>query len=302
MRSRVSLVRSEDHYDGVKRSVAPFKQSLISALSGIPSLVIKINLVITRTPRYSQGVELATTPVDAVKAFIDFILPFYGGKIIIAEEAAWGDTKDGFEFYGFSKLAEIHPQVKLLDLRDDETLIRKVTHPEGELELPLSKTLVETPFLVSITRPKTHCSVVMTAGIKNVLVGAIRGYANRRKIHRDRSIHYMMASLAEHVFPAFTIIDGTIGMQGGGPVRGTEIEAGWTMASFDALAADSLAVQLMGFDVEDVGDLNLVGKLGLGILYPADEIEILGEMPRDLVTPFKPHRNFKKKRIWKLDG
>ena len=107
----------------------------------------------------------------------------------------------------------------------------------------------------------------------------------------------MMASLAEHVFPEFVIIDGTIGMQGGGPVRGTEIEAGCTVSSFDALAADSLAAQLMGFDVEDVGYLNLVRNLGLGLLYPADEIEIIGETPKNLVTPFKSHRSFKRRRI-----
>jgi uncharacterized protein (DUF362 family) len=138
----------------------------------------------------------------------------------------------------------------------------------------------------------------MTAGgMKNVLVGAIQGYSNRRTIHRDRSIHYVMASLAEHVFPEFVIIDGTIGMQGDGPVRGMEIEAGWTVSSFDALAADSLAAQLMGFDVEDVGYFNLVGNLGLGLLYPADEIEIIGETPKNLVTPFKPHQLRRGKRF-----
>lgn len=299
MRSRVSVIRSEDHYGGVKGSLEPFKQDFSNALSGLPSLVIKINLVIARTPRYNQGVELATTPVDAVRSFIDFILPFYGGKILIAEESAWGDTKDGFEFYGFSKLAEEHPQVELLDLRDDETIIRKVTYPGGELELPLSKTLVESPFLVSITRPKTHCTVVMTAGIKNVLVGAIQGYTNRRSIHRERSIHYMMASLAEYVFPEFVIVDGTIGMQAGGPVRGMEIESGWVVSSFDALAADSVTAHLMGFGLEDVGYLNLVG--GLGLSYPSDEIEIIGEPLESLVTPFKPHRNFKQKRVWRLE-
>ena len=301
MKSRVSLARSEDHYNGVKKSLEPFKQSTISALSGISSVVIKINLVITRTPRYSEGVELATTPIEACRSFIDFILPFYKGRIVIAEGTTWGDTKDGFDFYGFTRLAEENPQIALLDLRDDETLVKKVKHPGGELRLPLSKTLVDAPFLVSITRPKTHCTVVMTAAIKNVLVGAIQGYSNRRKIHRDKYIHYMMGSLTEHTYPDFVIIDGTIGMQGGGPIRGTEIRGGWTISSFDALAADSLAAYLMGFDVEDVGYLNLVRNQGLGLLYPADEIEIIGETPKDLVTPFKAHRSFRKMRIWELD-
>ena len=43
-------------------------------------------------------------------------------------------------------------------------------------------------------------------------------------------------------------------------------------------------------------------KLGMGLLYPVDEIEIIGGTPKNLVTPFKPHRNFKKKRIWRLNN
>ena len=75
----------------------------------------------------------------------------------------------------------------------------------------------------------------------------------------------MMASPAEYTYPDFVIIDGTIGMQGGGPIRGTEIRAGWSVSSFDALAADSLAAYMMGFDMNDVGYLNLVKKQGLGL-------------------------------------
>ena len=33
-----------------------------------------------------------------------------------------------------------------------------------------------------------------------------------------------------------------------------------------------------------------------------DEIEVIGEAPKDLVTPFKPHRSFNKRRVWRLEG
>ena len=49
------------------------------------------------------------------------------------------------------------------------------------------------------------------------------------------------------VYPDFVVTDGTVGMEGGGPVRGKAIKSGWIIASFDALAADSLAADLMGF-------------------------------------------------------
>jgi uncharacterized protein (DUF362 family) len=239
--------------------------------------VIKINLVITKTRRYSDGVELATTPFQAVKSYIDFISPFYDKEIIIAEQSTWGKTKVGFETYGFAELAE------------------------GKLVLPFSKTLLEAPFLVSIARPKTHCSVVATAGIKNALVGAINGsWKDRLKIHKGTFIHNIIASLADIVYPHMVIIDGTVGMEGNGPIRGTEINAGWTLASLDALAADSLAAYLMGFGADDVGYLKMLRKKGSGFFYPQDRIEILGEEPKDLITPFKPHRNFRKQKRIKL--
>lgn len=199
--------------------------------------------------------------------------------------------------HGFSKLAGENEQIELLDLREDEVIHKRIAYPEGELELPFSKTMLEAPLLVSITRPKIHCSVVMTAGTKNVLVGAIHGHSKRRKIHRGKTIHHIMACIADVVFPDLVMIDGTVGMESGGPVRGKEIKSGWTLSSFDALAADSLAAYLMGFDVNEVGYLSLLGEKGFGSSYPHDEIEIAGEQPKDLVTPFKPHSNFKKMRM-----
>lgn len=80
MRSKVSLVTSEDH-KGVKAALKLIKEKIENALSKISSLIIKINLVVVKT-------ELSTTPIQAVKGFIDFILPFYTGKIIVAEKAS----------------------------------------------------------------------------------------------------------------------------------------------------------------------------------------------------------------------
>jgi uncharacterized protein (DUF362 family) len=299
MKSKISLLKSKSHYKGVKGSLTSFREDIKKRISNLSSIVIKINLVITRTPAYNKGVELATTPFDAVRSFIDFILPFYKGKIIIAEEAAWGDTKEGFKMYGFSKLAKQNPQIKLLDLKDDETIIQKIIYPGGVLELPFSKTLIQTPFLVSIVRPKTHCTVCITASVKNVLVGAIQKYSMKRKVHRGKYIHNIMTSIADLVYPDFVVIDGTIGMESGGPVRGKEIKSGWILSSFDATAADSLAVYLMGFNVNDIGYLILLKEKGIGLSYPNNKIEIIGEKPKDLVFPFKPHRSFKKTRLWK---
>ena len=258
MKSTVSLVKSKEHYKGTTKSLAQIKDDIIDSISGISSLVIKINLVVTKTKAYPKGVELAVTPLDAVKSFIDFILPFYDKEIIITERSAWGKTKEGFELHGFTKLAEEHSQVKLLDLKEDEIIEKTIKYPEGKLVLPFSKTMMQTPFLVSIVRPKTHCSVVMTAGIKNVLVGAINcSWQCRLQIHKGNYIHNILTSIANLIYPNLAIIDGTNGMEGNGPIMGRKIKSGWSLASFDPLAADTLAAKLMGFNVRVIAKKKL---------------------------------------------
>jgi len=291
---KVSLVKSKNHTGGVQKSLELLKNDLEKSLSKISSIVIKINLVDNR-------VDLANTPFLAVKSFIDFISPFYRKEIIIIEGPTFGTKIDGFQKYGYAKLAKENLQVKTLTLKEDGIIERRVKYPEGELILPFSKTIMEAPFLVSITRPKTHNVVVVTAGIKNVLIGAISGgYRARLKAHKGKFIHHVMASIAQHVYPGLAIIDGTIGMEGDGPVgNGTAIKAGWALASLDALTADSLAAYLMGFNIDDIGYLNLLHEKSFGALYPKDKIEVKGEKPSSLITPFKPHKTFEKRRKWR---
>jgi uncharacterized protein (DUF362 family) len=294
IKNTASLVKSTNHFEGVQSSLRLLEKDLKSTLSKISSVVIKINFVDTR-------VELSTTPFEAVKGFVYFIQPFYKGEIIIAEGATWGTKINAFEKYGFTKLAKENSQIKLLDLNTDKLVEKKLTYPQGEFSLPMSKTILKTPFLVSIARPKTHNRVVMTASIKNVLVGVVPGYTTRLKIHKGKFIHHVMTSIAQYAYPDFVVIDGTIGMEGDGPVgKGTKKNANWVISSFDALAADSLATYLMGFSINDVGYLNLLYQKKYGVLYPKDKIKILGENPKKLINPFKPHKNFEKQRRWQI--
>ena len=111
--SKVSLVKSSQSYQGTLKVLEPLKIDLKEKLKNIDRVVIKINFVTTER-------ELATTPFDAVKGFIDFIKPFFKGKIIIAEEASIGNTQKGFERYGFKDLGARDPQVETFDVAEDE--------------------------------------------------------------------------------------------------------------------------------------------------------------------------------------
>lgn len=277
--SNISLVKSNQSYHGALKVLKPYQKELAEKIKDLPQIVIKINFVTVRK-------ELATTPFATVKAFIDFIKPFYTGKIIIAEEATIGETEEGFAKYGFASLAENNPQVEVFNSAKDKVKEVKIEYPHGELILPLARIYTDSPFVVSICRAKTHDTVVATLAVKNLLVGAIQG--SRSMIHQGKDIHWILAAIAEDVYPDFALIDSVIGMEGNGPINGTPIKAGWLVASFDALAADTLAAQIMGFNIKDIGYLNLLAKKGFGKVSP----------PPPFTTPFQPHRSFEEQKNW----
>jgi uncharacterized protein (DUF362 family) len=292
MVTTISLVKSNEHYRSIQQVLIPLKKDIKKALSKVNSLVIKINLVITKTPRRPHGVDIAVTPVEAVRSFIDFVSPFYKNKIIIIEESCWGNTKVGFSMYGYKKLASEYKNIEILDMADDDVVEKHVAYSHGELLLPFNKTMIEAPFLVSIARPKVHCNTAMTAGIKNVVVGAVEGYKYRKGLHTKKDLHEVMARIAKIILPHLVIIDGVVGMEESGPIQGREIQSGWTLASLDALAADSLTAYLMDFNIKGIPHLYMIHNFGLGKLYTKDKIKIIGENPEHLVTHYKPYRKF----------
>lgn len=294
--TKVSLLKSRQSYQGTIKLLTPLQKEIEEKIKNLSHIVVKINFVSTHN-------ELATTPVETVRAFVDFIKPFYSGQIIIAEEATLGSTKEGFKKFGFEKLAQENPSVKLFDSK--QSLSQKVTIPyahQQKIELSLAKIYTQAPFVVSIARAKTHDTVVVTLAIKNLLVGAIQNklFSRRSQIHQGKAIHQILTKLAAYTFPDLAIIDGVVGMQGNGPVSGEAIESGWLVASLDALAADSLAAYLMGFKIEDIGYLDLLKRENYGLLFPQDreKIEIIGPDPQKIITPYQPHQTFARQRQW----
>jgi uncharacterized protein (DUF362 family) len=92
------------------------------------------------------------------------------------------------------------------------------------------------------------------------------------------------------------VIDGFEGMEGNGPNSGTPVDHRVCVASTDWLAADRVAVELMGVDFSKIGYLNYCAQAGLG-MADLGKIEIVGENLKDHIKPYKLHDNIEKQLI-----
>ncbi len=91
-------------------ALAAIDEQLLPVLKTKKYVVIKTNFVSTTN-------QLAASHTDAVHGILDYLEPRFKGPVLIAESSA-GDTMDGFEQFGYNRLAAERKQqkVQLLDL------------------------------------------------------------------------------------------------------------------------------------------------------------------------------------------
>jgi uncharacterized protein (DUF362 family) len=303
--SPVAFTTGTDRRQMMHEVMKPFHSELKSAIKN-KKVVIKPNMVVTNNP-------LCATHVDAMRAVMEYLRPIYKGQFIVAESSSSVNSSDGFAYYGYTDLAKDF-NIKFVDLNEDKTgkscyIIDRNLHLD---EIQISN-IFNNPeyYVISLSRLKTHNSVVMTGGIKNITMAAPlnpgtvvdggRPISYKRNMHSggSRWLHYNIFLVAQSFRPDFTIIDGVEGMEGNGPIAGTPVEHKIAMAGFDAVAVDSMCTQLMGIPLEDVGYLNYCAAGGIGVV-DRNKIEIIGShVPENSIVKYKMNQNIDNQLEWK---
>jgi len=303
-KSPVAFTTGTDRMEMLFEVIKPFEKELKAGLKN-KQLVIKPNMVVTNR-------ELCATPREAIAALLEYLKPIYKGQVIIAESSSTVNSAEGFKNYGYTDLEKDY-NVKFVDLNTKAT-----GKPYFILDRNLHLDKIEIAdifanpdyYIISLSRLKTHNSVVMTAGIKNITMGAplnpgsVNGgkpISYKRNMHSggSRWLHYNMFLMAQSVRPDFTIIDGVEGMEGNGPIAGTPVDHRIAMAGFDVVAVDSMCARLMGIPLEDVGYINYCAAAGLGNM-DRDKIEIIGgKDPDKSIITYKLGSNINYQLEWK---
>ena len=256
---KVSLASEKDRYQTVFKALDEIFADISDKIYRLDPkkdyILIKPNCIDTKS-------QAAVTHVDALRAFLDFILPVWQGRIIIAEGSGLGNTLEAFKNFRYLELKSMYSNLEFLDLNyADSICIDAYDKNLKPMQIRISNTVAEAPFRISIGPPKTHDSVIVTLSIKNMAVGSILK-EDKMKIHQGiKAINRTIAEINNYTFPHLSVIDGWISMEGNGPIDGQEIETHFAVASMNCLAADVFVTEKMGFNPIQVGYLNYLGAL-----------------------------------------
>jgi uncharacterized protein (DUF362 family) len=279
-RSRVAVARVSS-YDG---DLASLMSELIDNSGVSPrgkSVLLKPNLV-----EYDATTAINTDPRLVAATAIAFRR--LGARSVVVGEGP-GHRRDTGYVVRQSGLWDAldEADVAFTDLNTEalvETPLNSSYTKLGSLWLP--KPVAESDMVVSMPKMKTHHWAGVTLSLKNCF-GCVPGrvYGWPKNVLHLHGIQNSILDVAAAVRPDLAIIDGIVGMEGDGPIKGTPKAAGLLVVSTDPVAADATAARLMGIDPDRVDYLVEARRfLGQGHL---EDIEQIGEDVERSATVFR---------------
>jgi uncharacterized protein (DUF362 family) len=235
----------------------------IKKLGGIESFVKKGDKVLIKV-NICGGVpdrKGTFTSTNVVGVLVDLVRDAGGVPTIADSDMIWTRFWPAATDSGWKEWAECK-DVRLVNLADTE-IARFDFGKDSVVGLDyVSKEAVDADVIISVPVMKTHLLTGVTLGMKNM-------YGTFPKIDKAK---YHLEDIEEVIYwinkaftPNLTVIDGSIGGEGIGPLSCQDVGFDTVVASNDVVTADAIACQLMGYKpLEEVTHLKIAHDRHLG--------------------------------------
>ncbi|AKB79729.1 Iron-sulfur cluster-binding protein [Methanosarcina horonobensis HB-1 = JCM 15518] len=295
MNTRVSIVRCSDYSkakDAIRESL-----NLIGGLEKIISpgsrVLLKPNVLAIRPPE-----DAVTTHPAVVSAMCELVseaggIPVIGDGSGIVRPGSTS-TSQALKASGIEEVASCYGA----ELINFETSGYTGVDVPGARQFPhlyIAKSVLEADVIISLPKLKTHELTLYTGAVKNffgTVPQKIRKQAHALE-DRDR-FGNAVVDIYSVVKPHLSVMDGVVGMEGNGPSNGTPISTGVIMASYDCVALDIVASELIGIDPIKVPTNKAALSRGFGTEHPEvvgtplDEVKVMFKRPEGGITAYVP--------------
>lgn len=226
-------------------------------------VLLKVNLI---GPKPSESA--AVTHSEFVRAMVRllkqrecevWIGDSSGGAI-----AGIAPTGKSFRAAGYEKVAE--EEGAIIKNFDSEGVVEIAPNSNPEEKMYLAKPIFDADVVINLPKLKTHSAGIYTGAVKNVF-GCIPGL-RKAKYHKmapnPESFGEILADIHQAAKFQLHIMDGIIAMQGEGPTAGEVYQGNKILISIDPLALDTIAIKMLGIELEEVPILGAAIKRGIG--------------------------------------
>lgn len=282
MKPTVSLVKYQSSPDSLKQAI-----ELCGGFASLKSdqrVVIKPNLVAWDDlfPIAPYGVYTTTRLIEDLV----ILLKDAGCRSITIGEGSV-EIKKGvgtmmaFEKLGYQAIAKKYG-VALVDFNESEA----VAFPfDGDHKLYVAREAAEADFFINVPVLKTHGQTKVSLGFKN-LKGCLKLASKKLCHHPELNLEFSFSHIVDFVKPALTIVDGIYALEKGALHYGNAFRKDVIIASTDALGADLVAAQSIGYAPGDIAHFGYYAKRANRSLN-LEDYTVAGEKLADHVKPLK---------------
>lgn len=243
----------------------------------LSSVMLKPNWVTDK--HYTSG---AVTNTNLLKAISTHLIENMVKKITIADSAMIGKkTSDVININNVSELSS--HRIEVADLKQKGYTRIVIPNALKYRRMWVSDLVINSDIIINVPVLKTHDAFPCSIGLKN-MKGVISDN-EKKKLHL-MGLDEGIIDINKVALPDFTVIDGSVGMEGDGPVNGTPVNLNLLIASDNALAAEVVAIRIMGLDETKMKYIEMAYDAGFGEMN-LQNITIVGENLVQMIHPFK---------------
>ncbi len=251
-------------------------------LGGVEKM-LKPNATIVLKPNagHAAGPETSVcTNPEVIRAVIHEVRKANPKKIIIAESAAIGcDTIECFKLSGIGKVA-LEEGVELIDIKREKDLITlPVRNNKSNISsVRIPRFLLEADHIINLPILKAHASMVFSCALKNIK-GTVQD-----KVHIEmhkQNLAMAMMDVWYAVRADINIVDCIRPAGGYGPHTPVPLEVGCILGSYDPVAVDMIACDVIGLDTDKVDYFKVAAEAGFGTI-DRNDIEVVGKQVKDV--------------------
>jgi uncharacterized protein (DUF362 family)/Pyruvate/2-oxoacid:ferredoxin oxidoreductase delta subunit len=261
-------------------------KAALSALGGLSQFIkpgqkvlIKPNVLMGKAPD-----NAVTTNPAIISAVIKEVVKA-GGIALVGDSP--GDTHSNviqtMEITGIKPAVENAGGKMVYFQHEGVIQVKSPSHNKMMPVLTLAKIIETVDVIINLPKLKTHNLTGYTGAIKNMF-GTVPGF-NKTKFHNQlhevKDFSAALVDILEITKPALNVMDAVIGMEGPGPSNGQPRKMGAIIASTDAVALDTIASYLIGYDPKQIETTATAYKRGLGEMDLA-KIKVLGARLEEL--------------------
>ena len=281
---RVAIIKTDI---GIKKAI---KESL-NRIGGLDRFIKKGETVFVK-PNLGANISPSTGAVtnpEVSKALIEIIWEQKPGRVLLGDSPAWGiDSETVYDTTGARQVAE-ETGCTLVNLDKDEKI--ECTIPNGERlkKIMVAKTILDCDKLINVPVMKTHVACIVSLGLKN-MKGVLPLKLKTSLHHLDPKNGYSgletgVADLHRLIQPNLTVVDGTTGMEGFGPLDGDPVNMDLIISGENAVFVDAVCAAVMGFDPKEIPTIKLCAE---NDSINLEDYQLVGLSIKEVKRPFKP--------------